>query len=77
MEFSKAKYQLGKIVSKYLIIDILAFTCDSPSEVFLLLHSSSKSLRHLCSANYNTIKNSYPLNIKPYIIVGRTKYDVF
>ena len=77
MEFSKAKFQLGKIVNKYLIIDILAFTCDCPSEIFTLLHTSSKSLRHLCSANYFTIKNSYSHKIKPFLMVGRTNYDVF
>jgi len=39
MEKAKPKYNLGKIVNKYLIIEILAYAYNEPTDVNSTLHS--------------------------------------
>ncbi len=50
-------YKLGKITSKYLIIDILAYSFDDFTIVCKYLYSFSASLRCLLEKNYILIRN--------------------
>ena len=42
MESTKAKFQLGKIKNKYIIVDILSYTVETKYEIYLILHYSSR-----------------------------------
>jgi len=55
-EVSKPVYQLGKIMSKYLIIEILSFSIDD--FLFLSKHllSCSRQMRDLLIKNYSLLK---------------------
>ena len=50
-------YKLGKITSKYLIIEILAYSIDDFTLVCQFLHSCSRPIRGLLKKNYIQIKN--------------------
>ena len=39
MEKLKSKYRLGKIVNKYLIVEIIAFAFNELTDVMSVLHS--------------------------------------
>ena len=55
VEFLGPLYKLGKIKSKYIIIDILAYSIDDFTLVCQRLYSCSRSLRNLVKKNYNLI----------------------
>jgi hypothetical protein len=46
-QYGEAKFQLGKIKNKNLIIDIIAYACSEPSKLTLLIYSISKQMRCL------------------------------
>jgi hypothetical protein len=48
---------MGKINSKYLIIEILGYSIDYLTLVCKLLHSCSRQMRELLIKNYTAIKN--------------------
>ena len=50
-------FKLGKITSKYLIIDIVAYSIEDFTLLCQYLHSSSRSLRSLVKKNYILIRN--------------------
>jgi hypothetical protein len=52
---SIAKYRLGKITSKYLILDVI-FCVFYRSKGFTFLHQASRSLRKLLKENYQAGK---------------------
>lgn len=47
-----AKFNMGKIKSKYLIVEILAYGINSKTNIYLFLYFSSKQLRLLLNQNY-------------------------
>lgn len=55
---SPPPHSLGKLMSKYIIFDILSYT-DFKHEVFEMLYSTSKGLRKtvILNANTNIIKD--------------------
>ena len=50
-------YQLGKIKSKYIIIDILGYSIDEITEICKLLHSCSRQMRQMLKKNYKVLRN--------------------
>jgi hypothetical protein len=50
-------YKLGKITSKYLIIEILSYTIDDFIPLCKHLFSTSRSMRKLLIKNFAVIKN--------------------
>ena len=50
-------YKLGKITSKYLIIEILAYSIDDFLGICEHLHSCSRSMRDLVKKNIITMSN--------------------
>ena len=63
----KSKFELGKIRSKNLIVQILAFACNNTSEVCELLYLTSKQMRTLCIENYQWIIRIYYFSIDDLI----------
>ena len=55
--YSGPVYKLGKITSKYLIIEILAYSNDDFTVVCDNLHSCSRSMRCLVKKEYILIQN--------------------
>jgi hypothetical protein len=45
-------YKLGKITSKYLIIEILAFSTHNFTLICEILHHSSRAMRNMYNKNY-------------------------
>ncbi len=56
--YSKPKFQLGKIKSKYLIVEILGFCSESSDCVLLILYKSCKLLRILLIENFRWIERN-------------------
>ncbi len=54
--YNGPRFKLGKVVSKYLIIEILAFAHDDYKEICSYLFYSSRSFRLLLTRNYNELK---------------------
>jgi hypothetical protein len=52
---SKAKFTLGKIVSKYLIVDVLSHTSENTLEICTYLYNSCRKLRQLLIENMHLI----------------------
>ena len=50
-------YKLGKITSKYLIIEILAYSIDDFLGICEHLHSCSRSMRDLVKKNFIVMSN--------------------
>ena len=63
----KAKFILGKLKSKYLILDVLTYACIQYNEAYELLHYSCRSLRELYAENNYLLFNSKM--IKPKIVL--------
>ena len=51
-----AKYRLGKLKNKYLILEILSYSFHAGAAA-KLLHDSSSNLRYLFTKNYEAFKN--------------------
>ena len=63
----KPRFELGKIKSKYIIADILAYACENKVQLCILLHSTSKQMRCLLIEGYNWIKKFF--FISPFIVL--------
>jgi hypothetical protein len=50
-------YKLGKITSKYLIIEILAYSNDELTLICEILHYCSRDMRNLFKKNYIVMRN--------------------
>ncbi len=48
---------MGKIVNKYIIIEILAFALEDLLQICFHFHSTSKMMRLLLKENQNVLKN--------------------
>ncbi len=59
MEKLKPKYHLGKIVNKYLIVEILAFAYNERADVIFALQFLSKQMRVLLKENYRFIRKIF------------------
>ena len=55
--YLSAVYKVGKIKSKYLIIEILAYSIQEFTFICKLLHYSSRSMRDLVIKNYFLMMN--------------------
>ncbi len=55
-DWSGPIYKLGKIVNKYIILDILAYVFDDHADIGSYLYSSSKMLRRLLIQTYSSLK---------------------
>ena len=55
--YSGPVYKLGKITSKYLIIEILAYSTDDLSLICEILHHCSRDWRNLFKKNYIAMRN--------------------
>ena len=54
---SKPKFKMGKIVNKYLIIEISGYAFDEHLKICINLYSTSKQLRLLLVENYSLTKS--------------------
>jgi hypothetical protein len=54
------RYRLGRITSKYLIIDIYAFAYLTQEEVIYRLCKNDRASRRLAIENYKTIQKLIP-----------------
>ena len=52
----QAKYRIGKITNKYLILNIIAKSCHTIDEVIYRMFFSNKSLRELLIENFKYVK---------------------
>ena len=55
-KLDQAKYRIGKIPVKYLILDIFAKSCHTIDEVIYRMFYSNKSLRQLLIENLKYVK---------------------
>ena len=56
MTYTGPRFKVGKIVSKYLIIEILAYAQDDYQDICRYLFYCSRSLRFLLTSTYNELK---------------------
>jgi hypothetical protein len=56
MTYTRPRFKVGKIVSKYLIIEILAYAQDDYQDICRYLFYCSRSLRFLLTSTYNELK---------------------
>jgi hypothetical protein len=54
--YTRPRLKVGKIVSKYLIIEILAYAQDDYQDICRYLFDCSRSLRFLLTSTYNELK---------------------
>lgn len=63
---SKAKFSLGKLVSKYLIVEVLSYTSESTLDICNYLNYSCRKLRQLLNKN---------LHLIPYALENITAFN--
>ena len=51
-----SRFKVGKIVSKYIILEILGYAFKNHLDICFLLYSSSKTMRLLLLENYTVLK---------------------
>ena len=56
MVYKGPRFKLGKVLNKYLIIEILAYAHDDYQQICQYLFSCSRSLRLLLTNTYNELK---------------------
>jgi hypothetical protein len=54
--YNGPRYKLGKVINKYVIIEILAFAHDDYLNICNYLFSCSRSFRNLLATTYNDLK---------------------